>query len=287
MTRVSGLQKLGIFLDAIRVEHTIFALPFAYVGMVLAARGWPTAWQVFWITLAMVGGRTAAMSLNRLIDREIDARNPRTANRALPQGLLSVRFMWVAAVLSLALLAVSAALLNPLCLQLAPLAIIWLVGYSYTKRFTWLSHFALGLADAIAPMGGWIAVTGTFAWETVLLGAAVGIWIAGFDIIYACQDYEVDQREGLHAIPARFGIPTALWVSSLCHLTTVLLLVLLGLHLTLGLFYWIGVLAAALLLLWEHLLVNPRDLSKLHIAFFHVNSSIAGVLFFFTLLDVL
>ena len=225
------------------------------------------------------------MSLNRIIDRHLDSRNPRTAIRALPQGILTPQFMWGASIFNLALMVLAAAMLNWLCVLLSPIAIFWLVFYSYTKRFTWLSHFALGVSGSMAPMGGWIAVTGEFAWSTVLLGAAVVTWMAGFDMIYACQDYEIDLKEGLYSVPARFGIPGALVFSALAHLGTALCLAAAGVLLNLGLFYWLGIAAVAGLLIWEHLLVNPRDLSRVNTAFFHVNSSLSAVFFVFVALE--
>ena len=207
---VSVIRKVPVFLEAIKIEHAAFTLPFAYLAMLLAADGLPTLWQFIWVSVAMTAGRTAAMSLNRIIDRHLDSRNPRTAIRALPQGILTPQFMWGASIVALAIMVLAAAMLNPLCALLSPVAIFWLVAYSYTKRFTWLSHFALGVSGSMAPMGGWIAVTGEFAWSTVLLGAAVITWMAGFDMIYACQDYDIDLREGLYSVPARFGIPGAL-----------------------------------------------------------------------------
>ncbi len=282
---VSVIRKVPIFLEAIKIEHAAFTLPFAYLAMLLAAAGWPTWWQFIWVSVAMTAGRTAAMSLNRIIDRHLDSRNPRTAIRALPQGILTPRFMWGASIVNLALMVFAAAMLNPLCVLLSPVAIFWLVFYSYTKRFTWLSHFALGVSGSMAPMGGWIAVTGEFAWSTVLLGAAVVTWMAGFDMIYACQDYEIDLKEGLYSVPARFGILGALIFSAISHTATALCLAAVGLLLNLGLFYWLGIAAVAGLLIWEHLLVNPRDLSRINTAFFHVNSSLSAVFFVFVALE--
>lgn len=281
----SVIRKVLVFLEAIKIEHAAFTLPFAYLAMLLAAEGLPTWWQFIWVTVAMTAGRTAAMSLNRIIDRHLDSRNPRTAIRALPQGMLTPQFMWGASIFNLALMVFAAAMLNWLCVLLSPIAIFWLVFYSYTKRFTWLSHFALGVSGSMAPMGGWIAVTGEFAWSTVLLGAAVVTWMAGFDMIYACQDYEIDLKEGLYSIPARFGIPRALIFSALSHAATALCLVAAGVLLNLGLFYWLGIAAVAGLLIWEHLLVNPRDLSRINTAFFHVNSSLSAVFFVFVALE--
>jgi 4-hydroxybenzoate polyprenyltransferase len=234
----------------------------------------------------MGAARTLAMVLNRLIDRGIDARNPRTANRALPRRLLSAREMGLFGVLALAVLVVAAWQLNPLCLQLLPGAVVILVGYSYTKRFTWASHFVLGLADALAPIGGWIAVTGALAPEALLLGFAVGVWIAGFDVLYACQDVEFDRASGLHSIPARFGIPAALTVAKVLHVLTVGALAALGLLMGLGPIYWLGVLVAAGLLVYEHSLLKADDLSRLDMAFFNVNGYIAVILFLATVGDL-
>lgn len=273
------MKQLGVYLEAVKFEHTVFALPFAYLGMVLAAGGLPTLHQFFWITMAMVGARTLAMAANRLIDWRIDALNPRTATRALPRGLMSAYEMGGMALLSFALLAYSAWQLNPLCLALMPLAVVVLVGYPYTKRFTWLSHWVLGIADGAAPVGGWIGVAGQLAWEPVILGLAVAIWIAGFDLIYACQDVEFDRAHGLHSVPARFGVAAALRLSSLSHTLTVVLLAALGLLLGLGLPYWLGLAIAACLLVYEHAIISPTDLSRLDVAFFNVNGYIAVVLF--------
>jgi 4-hydroxybenzoate polyprenyltransferase len=280
------IRKVPVFLEAIKIEHAAFTLPFAYLAMLLAAEGLPTWWQFIWVTVAMTAGRTAAMSLNRIIDRHLDSRNPRTAVRALPQGTLTPHFMWGASLVMLALMVFAAAMLNPLCAMLSPVAIFWLVFYSYTKRFTWLSHFALGVSGSMAPMGGWIAVTGDFAWSTVLLGLAVVTWMAGFDMIYACQDYDIDVREGLYSVPVRFGIKGALIFSTISHTATALCLAVVGMLLGLGLFYWLGIAAVAGLLLWEHLLVNPRDLSRVNTAFFHVNSSLSAVFFVFVALEI-
>jgi 4-hydroxybenzoate polyprenyltransferase len=274
------LSALRHFLDAIKFEHTVFALPFAYVAMVLAADGWP-GWRVLvWVTLAMAGARTLAMSVNRLADRFIDAANPRTAKRHLPTGVLTPAQVTMAAALSAALLLVSAFMLNPLCLTLSPLAVLFLVGYSYTKRFTWLSHWILGFTDGIAAAGGWIAVRAAFDPPVYVLWLALTVWIAGFDLIYACQDVEFDRRNGLHSVPARFGIPAALITARVCHLLTIVAFALLGWMMGLGLLYWLGVLVVAGLLVYEHSLISPRDLSKLDVAFFNVNGYISVILFF-------
>jgi 4-hydroxybenzoate polyprenyltransferase len=267
------------FLDAIKFEHTVFALPFAYVAMVLAADGWPGWHTVIWVTLAMAGARTLAMSVNRLADRFIDAANPRTAGRHLPSGLLAPAHVVVAAAAAGALLLVSAYMLNPLCLALAPLAVLFLVGYSYTKRFTWLSHWILGFTDGIAAAGGWIAVRAALAPPVYVLWFALTVWIAGFDLIYACQDIEFDRRHRLRSVPARFGIPAALATARGCHVLTIAAFALLGWMMGLGWLYWLGVAVVAGLLVYEHSLVSPGDLSRLDVAFFNVNGYIAVILF--------
>jgi 4-hydroxybenzoate polyprenyltransferase len=266
------------FLDAIKFEHTVFALPFAYVAMVLAADGWPGWHTLIWVTLAMVGARTLAMSVNRLADRFIDAANPRTARRHLPTGLLTPAQVTIAAGAAAALLVVSASMLNPLCLALAPLAVLFLVGYSYTKRFTWLSHWILGFTDGIAAGGGWIAVRGAFSPPVYVLWFALTVWIAGFDLIYACQDMQFDREHRLHSVPARFGIPVALTIARVCHVLTIAAFALLGVTMGLGWLYWLGVAVVAGLLVYEHSLVSPSDLSRLDVAFFNVNGYIAVIL---------
>jgi 4-hydroxybenzoate polyprenyltransferase len=272
------VSTLRYFAQAIKIEHTVFALPFAYVAMVLAADGWPGARVLVWITLAMVGARTLAMTVNRVADRWIDARNPRTRARHLPAGLLTPGALVVAALASGALLLVSAWMLNPLCLALSPLALLFLIGYSYTKRFTWLSHWILGFTDGIAAAGGWIAVRGGFDPPVFVLWFALTVWIAGFDLIYACQDVEFDRAEGLHSFPARFGIAAALTAARVCHGLTVAAFAALGVMMGLGILYWLGVAAVAALFVYEHSLVSPRDLSRLDMAFFNVNGYIAVIL---------
>jgi 4-hydroxybenzoate polyprenyltransferase len=273
------VRALRHFLDAIKFEHTVFALPFAYIAMVLAAGGWPGVHVIVWVTLAMVGGRTLAMSANRLVDRFIDARNPRTAGRHLPSGLLTPGQIAAAAVAATALLFFSAWQLNPLCLALAPVAELFLIGYSYTKRFTWWSHLILGFTDGIAAAGGWIAVRETFDPPVFVLWFALTVWIGGFDLIYACQDVEFDRAAGLHSVPARFGISVALRAARVCHALTIVAFVTLGWMVGLGVAYWVGVLLVTGLFVYEHSLVSPTDLSRLDIAFFNVNGYIAVILF--------
>jgi len=271
--------SLRHFLDAIKFEHTVFALPFAYIAMVLAADGWPGWRTLVWITLAMASARTLAMSVNRFADRVIDLHNPRTAGRHLPTGLLKPWQMLGAAVAAGLLLAVSAWQLNPLCFTLAPWAALFLIGYSYTKRFTWTSHWILGFTDGIAAAGGWIAVRGAFAPPAFVLWFALTVWIAGFDLIYACQDVDFDRRAGLQSFPARFGIAASLRAAQVCHVLTVGAFAALGVTMHLGWLYWAGVVIVAGLLIYEHSLVSPDDLSRLDVAFFNVNGYIAIILF--------
>lgn len=288
------MKPLRIFLNMIKFEHTIFALPFAYLGMLMGARGWPPAesgwptWgQLFWITVAMGAARTAAMSFNRYIDRQLDAHNPRTAMRDIPIGRISANMVLVFGLISLAIMLLTAWMLNPLCFVLAFPAMLFLVGYSYTKRFTWLCHWVLGATDGLAAAGGWIAVTGSIDPPAWSLWLAVSVWIAGFDLIYACQDVDFDRAAGLHSIPARFGIAAGLRWAQLMHLLTVAALALAGWQMGLGWPYWLGIVAVAGLLIYEHSLVSPSDLSKLGIAFFNVNGYIAVTIFVATLLAVM
>lgn len=277
------LSKIRDFLELIKFEHTIFALPFAYVGMLLAAGGWPTWRQFVWITVAMAAARTLAMGVNRIADRTLDTRNPRTVNRPLVTGRITLSTAWVGTIISGLVLGVAAWQLGPLPLTLLPGALLFLVGYAFTKRFTWLSHFILGFTDGLAPMGAWVAVRGSlFAADDVpawLLLGIVTLWIGGFDLIYACQDVEADREAGLHAIPARFGVPVALALSSLCHVVTITLLIVLGQTLALGWPYWLALAVIAGLLIYEHSLVRPDDLSRINVAFFNINSYISVTLF--------
>jgi len=277
MPRARILTTAAALLAAIKFEHTIFALPFAYIAMALAAGGWPGWWTTLWVTLAMVGARTCAMAVNRVVDRRIDAANPRTAGRHLPRGLLAASTLRALAAAGAALLLVAAAMLNPLCLALAPLALVFLIGYSYTKRFTWTSHWILGFTDGIAAAGGWIAVRGALEAPAFVLWFAVTVWIAGFDIIYACQDVDFDRGRRLHSVPARFGVAAALAIARINHALTAAALATLGVMTGLGPVYWVGWLVVVALLVWEHALVSPRDLSRLDVAFFNVNGYIAVI----------
>lgn len=280
------LRNLRITLEMIKFEHSVFALPFALTGAMLAARGLPSARQLFWIVVAMVGARSAAMSFNRIADLRLDAANPRTATRALPAGLVSVRFAAVFTAVSAGLLVLAAYQLNPLCFQLSPVALVLLFLYSYTKRFTWLTHLVLGLCLGLAPAAAWIAVRGSLDWPILLLSAAVTLWVSGFDIIYACQDLEFDRQAGLFSLPRRLGIRRALQVASLLHLLMLGLLAALAAVLNLGWVSLLGLAVVAALLAYEHHLVKPHDLSRINAAFFTVNGYISVLFFLFWALDL-
>ncbi|NTW66694.1 MAG: UbiA family prenyltransferase [Nitrospirae bacterium] len=281
------VNKIKIILEMIKFEHTIFALPFAFTGALLALDGLPSLEQVIWIIAAMVGARSAAMGFNRWADRDIDAQNPRTKTRALPLGLVTPAQVLAFIIVSSGLLVLAAYMLNPLSFTLAPVALAIVFFYSYTKRFTFLSHAFLGLAISGAPMGAWIAVTGRFEFPALVLGVAVLFWLVGFDILYALQDLEFDQKAGLHSVPQRFGVRTSLLISRMAHLVTMLCLFWIYILLPVGLAYLLGVLVAMGLIIYEHSLVRESDLSKLNIAFFNMNGYISVTIFIFTLLDVL
>ncbi|MBI3988033.1 MAG: UbiA family prenyltransferase [candidate division NC10 bacterium] len=282
----AALKKITLFWEFIKFPHTIFALPFAFMGAILAARGLPTGRQAFWILMAMVGARSGAMAFNRLADRRLDALNFRTRDRALPKGLLTVGEALLFTFASFGLFLFASYQLNPLCLKLSPLAILIVTLYSYTKRFTASTHFFLGLALACAPIGAWIAVKGAFALPPFLLGLAVLFWVAGFDILYALADIEFDRTVGLHSIPARLGPEKGIVVSRLLHLLTFTLLALLLPLAGLGPLYLIGLALAGGLLFYEHLLLAWYGLAKLDAAFFMTNGLLSVALFVFTFLDV-
>jgi 4-hydroxybenzoate polyprenyltransferase len=282
--------KLKIFLEMIKFEHTLFALPFAFMGAILGSvvmTGHMPSWiQIGWITLAMIGARTAAMSLNRVIDRVIDKKNPRTANRAIPAGLLSTRQVLLFIILSFALLFWSTLHLSNLCMKLLPIAVFLLVFYSYTKRFTWTCHFILGLTLGLAPLGGWVAVTGSISLTSLVFYLTIVCWSTGFDLIYACQDVEFDRKEGLYSFPSRFGIAASLYTARILHILTAVGLITLFFMTNLSLWYLLGLVIAYLILFYEHKLVSPKDLSKLNTAFFTMNGILSTVVFAFTLLDL-
>lgn len=282
----TALRYPKLFLSLVKFEHTIFALPFAYIGAFLAVDGVPSASDLVWITVAMIGARSLAMALNRLIDAGIDARNPRTAGREIPRGALRSWQVVLFCLASLAVFLVAVYQLAPIVRWLWPIPVAAFVVYPYLKRATWLSHFWLGAVDGLAPVGAWAAITNELPLEAWLLGAAVAVWVAGFDVFYALFDLQHDREHGLHSVPARFGIPAAFTVARLCHVATVVFLALAGLALSAGVLYWLGVLVVAGLLLYEHSLVSPRDTSRLDMAFFTMNGVISVTFFLFVLADV-
>lgn len=281
----SRLRQLGVTLEMIQFEHTVFALPFALMGAVLAKGGIPGGGTMLWILLAMVSARSAAMTFNRLVDQAYDSRNPRTSSRPLVTRRLSREFAWGFLACNGALFILSAAMLNRLAFFLSFPVLALILGYSYTKRFTWGAHFLLGASLGCAPLGAWIAVRGSFEVPPLLLGLAVLCWTAGFDVIYACQDIEVDRREGLYSIPRRWGVARALVFARLLHFFMLLTLVSLGRFMSLGALYYTGVGVTGLLLSYEHSLVQADDLSRVNRAFFTVNGCISILLFAMTLAD--
>ncbi|MBM4141397.1 MAG: 4-hydroxybenzoate octaprenyltransferase [Nitrospira sp.] len=280
-------EKIVLYLRMIRFSHSIFALPFAFTGAIIAAGGIPSLRQIVWITVAMVGARSSAMGLNRIIDRKIDKANPRTSNRELPAGVITLSETTLFTIVSLIVFIFAAYMLNPLCLKLSPIAIAVLFIYSYTKRVTWAYHFILGMALSAAPLGAWIAIRGTLDVEIIPMGIAIVFWLAGFDTLYALQDIEFDKSYGLYSIPKRFGIKKALILSRLFHFITFLMLVFSGFLFKLGVFYWLGMMVVAGMFIYEHSLVKENDLSKLDMAFFNMNGYISMAVFIFTLLDYL
>jgi 4-hydroxybenzoate polyprenyltransferase len=275
------------FLDTIKVEHTIFALPFAYLTLFLVSGGWPSGLDFLWITVAMVGGRTFGMAANRLVDAEVDKRNPRTKDRAIPAGRLSrgATVAYMGATLAVFLAAVWQ--LHPVCRKLWPAALAAMVVYPYAKRFTWAAHLFLGFVYFVIPTAIWLAVSGELSRPAVVLGLGAGLWVAGFDIIYACQDVEHDRAEGLHSMPADLGVAPALWVSRVFHVAFVLCLLYAGRLLQTGYLYTGGVAVTAVVLAWEHRLVRPDDLSRVGAAFFTANGVASIILFVFVALDTI
>ncbi|WP_435178765.1 menaquinone biosynthesis prenyltransferase MqnP [Actinacidiphila sp. bgisy145] len=283
-------SKVRAFLRLVMIEHSVFALPFAYIAALTAM--FRDDRSVHWgelllVTVAMVGLRTFAMACNRIIDREIDARNPRTAKRELVTGALSVRSAWAGALVAVVIFLGAAALLNPLCLALAPVAVVPMVVYPYGKRFTNFPHAILGLAQAMGPVGAWLAVTGSWDWHAVVLGLAVGVWIGGFDLIFGSQDVAADRAHGVMSVPARFGVPAALYGARACHVVTTALLVWYGAATDASGFWWVGMAIVAGAFVYEHSIVKPHDLSRLNRAFFTVNGVIGITLFVFALLDLI
>lgn len=286
VNQITVFERVKVFLEMIKFSHTLFALPFAFTGALLAARGLPSIWQFFWILLAMIGARTAAMGLNRLIDADIDAQNPRTATRAIPAGLLSKGSVAIFIIISIVVLIYAAYRLNPLCLKLSPVALFFLVLYSYCKRFTALAHVVLGICLAAAPIGAWIAIRGDVTLPPILLGAAVMFWVAGFDILYALQDLEFDRQAGLHSIPVKLGVSGSLWLARLFSLVMIALLIWLCLIEALGIAFICGIIAVTLLLFYEHLLLKDGDLSRLDLAFFTMNGYVSIIIFVATAVEI-
>jgi 4-hydroxybenzoate polyprenyltransferase len=283
MTAVAPLPAR--YARLVKIEHTVFALPFAYVGAFLAVGKSPSAHDLLWITLAMVGARSLAMALNRLVDAGIDARNPRTAGREIPSGQLSVLQVVLFCAASLALFLVAVFQLAPKTHYLWPIPVVMFVVYPYLKRFTWLCHLWLGVADGLAPVGAWVAITNHLPWQAWVLGAAVALWVAGFDFFYALFDVDIDRSEGLHSIATRFGVRGAFAAARLAHVATVVCLVRVGLGLDVGVLYWIGVAVVAALLVYEHALVRPGDLRRLDAAFFTMNGVISVAFAAFVIAD--
>jgi len=290
MTTTAFIDKTRTLLEMIKFSHTVFAFPFALMGVVLASLesgAAPALGQIWWICVAMVGARSGAMGLNRIIDARIDAENPRTAVRHIPAGKVSLAEAWAFVLVSFTVLLLAAWMLNPLCFYLAPVAIFFLVLYSFCKRFTSLAHLVLGICLAAAPIGAWIALRGDVGWPVVALGLAVLFWVAGFDIFYALQDLEFDRRKGLHSIPARLGSARAILVGKVFHGLMIALLAVIPLGVPLGWIYYLGLAVVSALIAYEHQLVKPGDLSKLDAAFFNMNGYISVTIFVFTLVDAL
>ena len=280
-------RRLGVYSSSIRIWESLFALPFAYIGMLLADQSWPGFGIFIWITAAMFGARTLAMSANRLINAKEDSLNPRTQNRHMPQGLLNSKEVLAMMGVGLIIFLISASQLNSLALALAPITAVYITLYSFAKYYTWACNFILGIALSIAPAGAWIGVTGQIEWQTVLLSAAVAMWAGGFDIIYACTDYDFDKQNGIHSVPEKFGISGALKIVRVMHSLSAILMLILGITLSLGYFFYIGWFIAVMLLIYENRLVSSNDLSKVGIAFFRVNSYISMQLLIFTTLSII
>ncbi len=281
------LQKIKTYGNLVMFSHTIFSLPFALISMLIAADGMPHFSVFFWIAVAFLGARTGANAINRLVDKDIDAKNPRTANRHMPRGIVKNYEVVIITTVSFLFLAVASYMLNPLCFMLLPVAIFLFLLYSYTKRFTWACHIVLGVISGGAPVGAWIAVTGSFAWTPFILGAANALWVSGFDIIYGSQDVDFDREEGLYSIPAVFGVKNALLISRLFHSTTVIILVCIYFIANMSWLYLTGVGAVAWLLYKEHTMVSPTNLTNVNIASYNINQLVSIVFLIFSSADIL
>jgi 4-hydroxybenzoate polyprenyltransferase len=281
------LSRIRTYGELVMFSHTLFSIPFGLIVMLLAAEGFPSFRLTLWIFIALISARTAANALNRLVDKDIDAINPRTAGRHMPQGLVNTKEVLLLILVCFALLTLSAFMINPLCVVLLPVPIFLFIVYSFTKRFTWACHIILGAACACAPVGAWIAVTGNISWVSLIFGAIVTLWVSGFDIIYGAQDIDFDREENLHSIPSAFGVRNALIISALFHVAAVLLLVYAGTLARLGWIYFSGVCIAAVLLLYEHAIVSPTNLKNVTIASYSVNQVVSTVLLVFSSADIL
>jgi 4-hydroxybenzoate polyprenyltransferase len=279
------LKKLKRYGELVMFSHTLFSLPFALIGMIWAAQGIPSGVTIFWILIALIGARNGANALNRIVDKDFDKKNPRTANRHLPKGTVNNYEVWGIVLLCFLIFILAAYKLNPLCFMLSPVALFLFIIYSYTKRFTWLCHVVLGITCGGAPVGAWLAVTGQLALTPIILGAVVTLWIAGFDIIYATQDIEFDRKVGLFSIPAKFGLKGALYISSLFHFIMILLLISLYFIMHTGWIYLLGIFIGSILLVLEHYIVSPSNEKKMKIASYNINQIVSVLIFSFTMLD--
>ncbi len=280
------VKKTKTLLDMIKFEHTLFAIPFAIIAMMLAANFIPTLYQMFWILIALTFARTVAMLWNRIVDAKIDSRNPRTKNRAIPKGLVSIQSAMVMLLISCIVFVFSAYMLNRLSFILSFPALLVVFLYSYLKRFTWLSHFVLGFVDAMAPAGAWIAIRGNLPFSIMLLSLAVILWVGGFDILYSLMDMDFDRKENLFSIPVVFGVKKAIFLSRLMHTLMVVSLVVFGLIYPMHALYFAGIIFVIMLLVYEHRLIKPDDFSKVEKAFYETNIGVSGIMLFFSALDI-
>jgi len=279
------LKRLKSYGELVMFSHTLFSLPFALISMIWAADGLPSAATIFWILIALIGARNGANALNRIVDKDFDKKNPRTASRHLPKGVVKDYEAYGIVLLCFLIFIIAAYMLNPICFILSPVALFLFIIYSYTKRFTWLCHIVLGITCGGAPVGAWLAVTGKFAWAPIILGAVVTLWIAGFDIIYATQDIEFDRKIGLFSIPAKFGLKGALYISTMFHFIMILLLISLHYIIHLGFIYLFGIFISTILLALEHYIVSPSNEKRMKFASYHINQIVSVLIFIFTMLD--
>lgn len=287
MVLSKAVKKVHDYGKLVMFSHTIFSFSFAFFSMLLAAKGFPSIHTLFWIIMAFLGARTGANAINRVIDADIDAKNPRTADRQIPKGLMNKKEVIIFTLLCFGVMVLAAAELNTLCLILSPVALFLLVIYSYTKRFTWSCHLVLGITSAAAPVGAWIAVTGKLSWISLFLGAANALWVSGFDIIYGAQDYEFDTQNGIYSIPAVFGVKNALYISSAFHIVAVILLISIGLlDRGLGVIYYTGLTIMGVLLIVEHVMISPSNLTNAKVASYNINQLVSIIFLISTTLDI-